>query len=100
MITDVVLEDRFHQLMKEAGLKFIEAGSGMNVDFLRAAYTVMKMLREGYPLIEIVKVLKKAFINKTNDKDPKIANLYISKVNKYVLLPSTQLIESPIWVNL
>jgi len=80
MVTDIVLEDRFHQLMKEAGLKYIEAGSGINVDFLRAAYTVVQMLREGYPLVEIVKALKKAFIKRTNDTDPKVANLYINKV--------------------
>ena len=80
MIKDIVLDDRFQQLLKEAGIRILDAGTGMNIQLLRDIYVVVKMLKEGYPLREVVKALKKAFMNRTGSTDPKAANLYADKV--------------------
>lgn len=79
MMKELTLEDRFSQLIKEAGLKFIESNTGVNLDLFRTAFVVARMLKEGYPLAEVIKTLKKHFMQKYGG-DVKAANTYVNKV--------------------
>ena len=65
MIKEIALEDRFQEVLKEAALKVMEAGTGMNLDFARDIFTAARMLKEGYPLKEVLKELKKLFMKRT-----------------------------------
>ena len=80
MIKEIALEDRFQEVLKEAALKVMEAGTGMNLDFARDIFTAARMLKEGYPLKEVLKELKKLFMKRTGSTDAKAANLYVDKV--------------------
>ncbi len=80
MIKEIALEDRFQEVFKEAGLKVLEAGTGMNLDFARDLFVTARMLKEGYPLKEVLKELKKLFMKRTGSTDAKAAGLYADKV--------------------
>ena len=80
MVKELTVEERFHELMKEVGLKILDAGLGMNTDLLKDVYVAARMLKEGYPLKEIVKTLKRLFMNRTGTNNTNAANKYADMV--------------------
>lgn len=83
MIKEIALADRFQELMKEAGLRVLETGTGVNLDLARDLYTVARMLKEGYSLRDVVKELKRLFLARTGvsgAKAAKAAGDYANKV--------------------
>lgn len=86
---EMSLEEKFQEIWREAGLGLPDSGISVDADYRKDLHTVARMLMEGYPVPEIIKTLKKAFMERTRKFDTETANMYAKRVmedvNRHVI---------------